>query len=185
MWNVPMKKYLILGFIIILILGCTKSNENIQILSKITSSDKKFSLVDFKNIGFKKSKNYNVKELPEATAVYYGFIKNNEGKPEDYEIRFYENHNNAINYGKKYADNATGKEACIEKDCVLWKEDLKHRQKISEPFLHMSGSAGNGIPIAKYLNYVVYGNIILMCPGYDQEDALLKCSTIVDKLNSN
>ena len=184
MWNISTKIYLVFGLIVILI-GCVKSSENVQILSKITSVDKNFSLEDFKNIGFKKSKNYNVKELPKATAVYYGFIKNNEGEPEDYEIRFYKNHNEAINYGEKYAANATGEEACIEKDCALWKEDLKHRQKISEPFLHMSGSAGNGIPIAKYLNYVIYGNFILMCPGYDQEGALLKCSIIVDKLNSN
>ncbi|HJN58974.1 MAG TPA: hypothetical protein QF601_02475, partial [Dehalococcoidia bacterium] len=94
-----MKIYLIWVLIIILILGCDKSSENIQILSKITSVDKNFSLEDFKNIGFKKSKDYNVKELPKATAVYYGFIKNNEGEPEDYEIRFYKNHNDAINYG--------------------------------------------------------------------------------------
>ena len=65
-----MKIYLIFGLIIILI-GCVKSSENVQILSKITSVDKNFSLEDFKNIGFKKNKDYNVKELPEATAVYY------------------------------------------------------------------------------------------------------------------
>ena len=54
MRNIPIKIYLICVLIIILILGCDKSSEKIQILSKITSVDKNFSLEDFKNIGFKK-----------------------------------------------------------------------------------------------------------------------------------
>ena len=52
-----MKIYLIFGLIIILI-GCVKSSENVQILSKITSVDKNFSLEDFKNIGFNEKINF-------------------------------------------------------------------------------------------------------------------------------
>ena len=35
---------------------------------------------------------------------------------------------------------------------------------------------GNGQPKAKYLSYLIYGNMILMCPGYNVEDSRTRCS---------
>ena len=38
-------------------------------------------------MGFKKSNEYNVDELPGANSAFYGFIKNELGDSDDYEIR--------------------------------------------------------------------------------------------------
>ena len=77
--------------------------------------------------------------------------------------------------GKKYVDNATGENGCISKDCALWKEDLKHRIQ-----MHDLGTLH-----PKYMDYVVHNNFILMCPGYTGSEALMKCTTILDKLNQS
>ena len=84
--------------------------------------------------------------------------------------------------GKKYAENISGENGCIKKQCSFFLENLKHRQKISEPS-NVAGGAGNGIPIPKYQAYVIYGNFILLCPGYNENEALKSCTIIVKSLS--
>ena len=168
----------ILGFYLTLI-SCA-SEEIITPIEKITDSKIKYEVTDFEKIGFKKSTKYSVENLPGATSAYFGFIKNLQGKPEDYEIRFYSTHLNAIKEGTKYADNVTGEDGCIKKECSLWTEDLKQRQHL-EGGLH---DTWNGTPSPKYLTYVIHGNLILMCPGYDESDALIKCTLVIEKIHS-
>jgi hypothetical protein len=155
------------------------SEEVIIPIEKITDSKNIYEITDFEKIGFKKSTKYSVENLPGATSAYFGFIKDLQGKPEDYEIRFYSTHLDAINEGTKYADNITGEDGCIKKECSLWTEDLKQRQHL-EGGLH---DTWNGTPSPKYLTYVIHGNFILMCPGYDESDALIKCTLVIEKLN--
>jgi len=176
-----LKKILLVSIVIITLTSCSSKVEFVPI-EKITDSDNNYSIGDFKQIGFKQSREYPVDNLPGSVSAYYGFIKNLQGNPEDYEIRFYSTHIDAIQQGSEYADNIAGKEGCIKKECALWTEDLKHRQHLSEPRT-WSGGAGNGIPIPKYLNYIVHGNFILMCPGYNEIDALNKCTIVIEKLN--
>ena len=145
-----MKKILILLFFIF-ISSCSGKEEIIP-LEKITDSKNIFTIQDFKSIKFKESKKYNM-DLPGIKSAHYGFIKNNLNESEEFEIRFYGSHQSAVNDGKEYADNITGKNGCIKKDCSFFTGNLKHRQKISEP-ANVAGGAGNGIPIAKYLNYL-------------------------------
>ena len=123
-------------------------------------------------MGFKKNHEYKVDDLPGAVSAYFGFIKNDLGDPEDYEIRFYNNHSDAIELGIKYTDNVTGENGCISKDCALWEEGLKHRIRMSDL----------GTLHPKYMSYIVYNNFILMCPGYDEGEALSKCTSIINKL---
>jgi hypothetical protein len=180
-----MKKNLFIFILTVVILGCSseENNEEIPIIAKVTDSDQILSIENFKQVGFKKSKKYKVDELPGATSAYYGFIKNKldpDDQKIDYEIRFYANHSDAKEIGAKYADNATGEEGCITKDCALWKEDLKHRQFLAERLGNTH--AGNGQPKPKYLTYIIYGNMIMMCPGYNEEDSKIRCSKTLYEL---
>jgi len=34
----------------------------------------------------------------------------------------------------------------------------------------------------KYGDYIIYGNMILLCEGYDSEVSMLNCSNIIEKL---
>jgi len=157
---------------ILLLLSCSSGEELPEPIEKITDSGIIFSIQEIKELGFKKNHEYKVDDLPGAVSAYFGFIKNDLGDPEDYEIRFYNNHSDAIELGIKYADNVTGENGCISKDCALWTEGLKHRIRMSDL----------GTLHPKYMSYLVYNNFILMCPGYDEGEALSKCTSIINKL---
>ena len=157
---------------ILLLLSCSSGEELPEPIEKITDSGIIFSIQEIKEMGFKKNHEYKVDDLPGAVSAYFGFIKNDLGDPEDYEIRFYNNHSDAIELGIKYTDNVTGENGCISKDCALWEEGLKHRIRMSDL----------GTLHPKYMSYLVYNNFILMCPGYDEGEALSKCTSIINKL---
>ena len=165
-----MKKFFIPT--ILLLLSCSSGEELPEPIEKITDSGIIFSIQEIKEMGFKKNHEYKVDDLPGAVSAYFGFIKNDLGEPEDYEIRFYNNHSDAIELGIKYTDNVTGENGCISKDCALWEEGLKHRIRMSDL----------GTLHPKYMSYIVYNNFILMCPGYDEGEALSKCTSIINKL---
>ena len=175
-----MKKIIAILTLAITLTSCASEPEFI-LIEKITDSDKNYTVKDFKEIKFKQSVEYDVQNLPNAISAYYGFIKNDQGEPNDYEIRFYESHKSAVENGEKYAKNISGENGCIKKECSFFLENLKHRQKVSEPS-NVAGGAGNGIPIPKYQAYVIYGNFILLCPGYNQNEALKACTIIVKNL---
>ena len=157
---------------ILLLLSCSSGEELPEPIEKITDSGIIFSIQEIKEMGFKKNHEYKVDDLPGAVSAYFGFIKNDLGEPEDYEIRFYNNHSDAIELGIKYTDNVTGENGCISKDCALWEEGLKHRIRMSDL----------GTLHPKYMSYIVYNNFILMCPGYDEGEAWSKCTPSINKL---
>ena len=165
-----MKKFFIPT--ILLLLSCSSGEELPEPIEKITDSGIIFSIQEIKEMGFNKNHEYKVDDLPGAVSAYFGFIKYDLGEPEDYEIRFYNNHSDAIELGIKYTDNVTGENGCISKDCALWEEGLKHRIRMSDL----------GTLHPKYMSYIVYNNFILMCPGYDEGEALSKCTSIINKL---
>ena len=57
--------------------ACSSSEEVFVPMDKISDQGKLLSLDDFKSTGFKKSNEYNVKELPGAISAFYGFMKMN------------------------------------------------------------------------------------------------------------
>ena len=130
---------------ILLLLSCSSGEELPEPIEKITDSGIIFSIQEIKEMGFKKNHEYKVDDLPGAVSAYFGFIKNDLGDPEDYEIRFYNNHSDAIELGIKYTDNVTGENGCISKDCALWEEGLKHRIRMSDL----------GTLHPKYMSYIV------------------------------
>ena len=174
-----LSKFLILLFLIIGF-GCFSNEEVFVPMDKILDQGENYSIEDFKLIGFKKSIEYNVDELPAANSAFYGFVKNELGDSEDYEIRFYNNHYDAVELGTKYADNIVGEDACVKKDCSLWLEDLNQRQQIDGGPAIMESMAGTRN--AKYKNYVIFNNLILFCPGNNEDDSIKNCSIVIDKL---
>ena len=66
------------------------------------------------------------------------------------DLKFNKNED-AIKLGKDYADNITGKNGCISKDCSLWEEGLKDRIRMSDL----------GTLLPKYMSYLIYDNFIL------------------------
>ena len=110
-----------------------------------------FSKTSFDGLEFKFSKEYDVSELPDALEAHYGFFQRRE-----FEIRFYPSNEIAKSSGIFFAEEATGEDAIIKKSDASWKEGIKDRMT--------SGAFGNKKNTPKYMDYVILGNMIVLCP---------------------
>ena len=156
---------------------------------EIVSTDAVFTEDDLINTpNFKKSKNYKIQgeeegeTLDEATAAIYGFFGPDPYDRQEFEARFYPDHKTAITVGVDFANEATGPDAVIAKDIQRWDEGLVQRRACSGNTRgsHHSGKCDN----AKYGDYVVAGNLVLLCQGKDSETSLDNCDALIEALQS-
>ena len=176
-----MKNILISATIFFIIVGCSSESTKDTSLEIISDPGKIITFEDLKSIGYKKNKTYDVTDLPGATGAWYGFWKNNMKKSLDYEIRIYKDHSDAISLGENLAKEVTGDDAIITKEAT-WKEGIKDRRQVgggrTKGTLELQAT---GI-FPKYGNYVIYGNIILLCEG-QEEISLESCWKLINALN--
>ena len=104
----------------------------------ITRNTETFTMDSFIKAGWKKSKQYDTETVPNATEIWYGFYNR-----KDIEIRFYDTHQEAIEFGIPAA------EASIE--------GAVKRSKGGK-LLDFSGGSFSG-----YADYLIAGNTILLC----------------------
>ncbi len=160
-----------------LIFACG-SSENAESLEIVTPSEQIFSLDDFTSVGYKKNRTYDVSELPGATGAWFGFWKN-EGESNDFEIRIYSSHEDAVSMGENLAAEVAGNDALIGKDEATWQEGSKDRRQVGGGVDKGSlGLQATGI-FPKYGNYAIYGNVILLCEGQEGL-ALETCWKLID-----
>ena len=98
----------------------------------------------------------------------------------DYEIRIYSSQQLALDKGVKYVEEVIGDDAVLRKSLSSWKEGIQDRRTRSD--LSMRGSEANSIR-AKYLDYIVYGNSMILCTGLDLTDARQNCSDLANSIN--
>ena len=184
-----MKRILITILCFVALLSCTsdKNEQEISTIEKITASDIVLDYDSLNAVGFKKAKKYKVDDLPKATSAYMGFLK--EDPETDYEVRFYGSHQDAIDHGTSYAEERTGEDAVVKKEKARWKEGVKDARTCAgdsgsgkTSYLSAHGAASCTTP--KYFDYIIYGNMVLLCQGADSSISMLKCSNIVNKLTS-
>ena len=126
-----MKKILFLTTLItvnLLIFSCGGSDNPVEgissdiVFEQIEDHSKILTIDDFKSIGFKPVRTVKQDKLMEGMVnAYYGFrkvpIKDWAGKDiVDYELRFFESHQEAISKGEKSADLRTGENAQLRKN---------------------------------------------------------------------
>ena len=179
-----MKRTLIVSISLLFIIGAcggesSLDSENTS-LEKITNESEIYAIEDFINTGFKVNKEYDVSELEDSIGVWFGFWKNNLNKSLDYEIRIYPSQQLALDKGVKYVEEVIGEEAILGKSLSSWKEGIQDRRTRSGR--GMSGSESNTIR-AKYLDYIVFGNTMILCEGLDLTDARQNCSDLVNALD--
>ncbi len=140
----------------------------------IKSVDDSFSVSDFETLkSFKLSKEYDVEGLRGADSAIYGFFGPDPYDRQEFEIRFYPDHETALADGVDFANESTGPEAVIASSVQRWDEGLSQRRACAGNTRgsHHSGKCDN----AKYGDYVVAGNVVLLCQGKDSETALDNC----------
>ena len=174
-------------FILIIISGCSGSNENANKIDKITDTEKIFTIDDLIKTGFKKNKTYKTDDLPGANSAYYGFTskKDSNGKrvSVDYEVRFFDSHEDAKNIGVSLVEERVGKEAKLTKNDATWKEGVKEARTCGGDSGHGKGYslvvASSTCNLAKYNDYYIYGNMILLCQGKDDLESQKNCNEIL------
>ena len=179
-----MKRTLILSLLLLaIVVTCgeeTSSNSENAPLEKITNDIGIYTIEDFKNTRFKINKEYDVSELEGSIGVWFGFWRNNLNKILDYEIRIYPSQQLALDKGVKYVEEVIGKDAILSESLSSWKEGIQHRR--TRTGRGMSGSEANTIR-AKYLDYIVFGNTMILCTGLDLTDARQNCYDLANSLN--
>ena len=172
------QKYFILTLLTFSIFSCSGDSEKdseVDIFDGRYDS-KVFTKDSFNELEFKFSKEYDVSELPDAIEAHYGFWKRRE-----FEIRFYPSNQKAKSSGTFYAEEATGEDAIIKKSDATWKEGIKDRMT--------SGAFGNKKNTPKYLDYVILGNMIVLCPieisssEIGASDPMENCRNMLSKLS--
>ena len=133
-----------------------------------------YSIDNLKTVGVKTNKEYDVEELPGADAAWR-IIFNQL----DYEVRFYPDHQTLLDEGIPYAEHVTGDDAVVIGDDVIWEEGAKDRRRCSrDADTPHSGCAYS----PRYWDYVVVGNMIMMCEGLESKQSIDNCDDLLEKM---
>lgn len=177
-------RYLLPGLIFVAFVACGGSDgaaaqgESFQ---KVTPSEQFFTIDDFRESSFKVAKEYDVDGLTAATGAWFGFWRPEGSDAKEFEVRFYASHDDAVEYGTSFADEATGEDAVLDEDDATWKEGIRDRRYF---FAGLLGTHGSGSVQAKYGGYAIYGNMVLLCEGANAEHSLGRCAALIDALRS-
>ncbi len=145
-----------------------------QAFPEITNNEIILNIEDFKSAGFKSLREYkDVEEVPPLSSAFHGIFKKM-----DYELRFYGNHQDALNQGSEDAKLVTGKDSIVTGD-VPWEDGEKDRRRCSRP----PGQPHSGCNYtSKYGDFVIFENVIVMCEGKDTLESRNTCSNLLSLL---
>ncbi len=141
---------------------------------RIRSTEGSYTIEDLKVAGVKANKEYDVEELPGADAAWR-IIYNRL----DYEVRFYPDHQTLLDEGIPYVEHVTGDDAIVIGDYIIWEEGAKDRRRCSrDADTPHSGCAYS----PRYWDYIVTGNMIMMCEGLESEQSIENCDNLLKEL---
>ncbi|MDG0865642.1 DUF6810 family protein [Candidatus Lucifugimonas marina] len=142
------------------------------VVERVVDDGRTYTVEDIRSaLGVKVVKDYDVDELPEALEAWNAIYNQL-----DHEIRFYASHADAVEHGTLYADSVTGADAVVTGDGVLWEEGRKDRRKCSRAAQTPHSSCSYS---ARYLEYIIRGNMILFCEGDESSEAFANCESFM------
>ena len=166
---------------ILIILGCSSNSEaadSKSSVSKIENIDRILTIEDLENAGWKRGKTYDIDGLTGAEAAYLGFWTPPGLNSLNYEIRVYPDHESAVKQGTPFAEDASGANASLSSNNALWSEGVRDRRMIVG-----GGSRGSQNP--RYGDYLIFGNLVILCEGRNSEHALEQCAPLISLLREN
>ncbi len=175
------RKFALLAAVVALtaiaVIACGSAASDDQAYERVIARDTTLTIADFEAAGIKTIRQYDVTDLPSATAAWFGFRRVSGTNPNDFEMRFYPDHDAAINEGVSFAEDAVGKDANLVSTNAAWTEGIQDR---STQFPQGAGFTLN----AKYLDYSVYGNTVLLCQGETVEESQAACNWLIERLRA-
>lgn len=146
---------------------------------KVSDPGQTITVEMLRSTAFKESKEYSVEGLPGATIVIYGFLRVGDGDPYEYEVRFYESHDQAVDLGTALAIEGTGKTAILNADDATYKEGVKNRRVIIGS--GVGGGARSGIG-PKFGSFAIFGNVVMLCQGSGEAQSIERCALLANEL---
>lgn len=170
-------------FLISATLFACDSNQTETTLKQVINDTRTFTVEELKTAGMKTAKQYDVSDLPGGIDAWYGFIKTSSG-PMDIEARFYASHSEAISLGTSLAEEVSGEDANVDKETTTWLEGLKDRTRLSSGgTADLAAWSGQRRP--NYADFVIFGNIVLLCQGDDSSQSVQVCHELIAALPDN
>ena len=157
--------------------GSNDTESETEFARRVVATDSVYSVDDFLTTGFKQSKTYDVSELPGAVAAVYGFWQPPGDESVDYELRFYPSHGQAVADGTGLAEEVTGPDAAVTEDDSTWSEGVRDRRSSG-----FTSGGGGGSLAPKHGDFMIYGNVILLCQGRDSGQSLERCNALISRL---
>ena len=166
------KQIFLFAFLITFSISCGIEDAKIFNIDQFSNSGKILNLEYFKTKGFKEVKKYDISELSGALSAHFGWYKDTLNNPRDYELRFYKDHESALN-SKKIVEEVIGENAILATRDVTWKEGNSDRR-----VNRRGAGSGPGSAKAKYLYYLIYENTVIMCEGLNEEESIKLCKKL-------
>ncbi len=158
--------------------GTDDSEDTSPEFAQVVASETTYGLADVEAVGYKVSKSYDVEGLIGATEAHYGFWQNpTVGGPVDYEVRVYPSHSVAVESGTTQAEEVTGEDALLTSNNSTWSEGLSDRRVIV-------GGGSRGRSAARYGDYVILGNLIVLCQGRSADQSQERCDDLVTAIRT-
>lgn len=157
--------------------ACGSDDSAVAAIPRIYDGGEIYVIEDLQDVAFKKSKTYKVEGLTGALSAYYGFWALDPYAREDYEVRFFASHSDAIELGTAQADERSGEDAVLDDEEASWPVGMKDARQCAGDL--GSGPASHGIQNCKspkYWDYSIYNNMILLCSGGNVENARKLCN---------
>ena len=148
------------------------------LFEQVLDNGKIYSSKDFFDAGFNEYKEYNVSKLTGATEAWYGYWGSDEDSVKYYELRFYPDHSTAVSEGTPFAEDATGEDAVLGRKETMWRVGLAER-KASTQVMNMT-LAKERTRLARYGDYMIFNNVIILCEGEDSNEAFKLCNDLIE-----
>ncbi len=156
--------------------GCGTSAESAaRGFDRISDTGTTLSITQFEDGGLKRSKTYDVAELPAAESAFLGYYRPPGDDPVQYELRFYPDHATAVIEGTSFAAEVSGKDALLKENDVTWKEGTRDRR---------GGGAFRDTITPLYADFAIFGNVILLCEGRDSQQSLGRCAELLRQIGA-
>jgi len=152
-------------------------------LERVVDDARIFTVQELRTAGMKTSKQYDVSDLPEGVDAWYGFIKTDRG-PMDIEVRFYANHADAVSFGTALAEEVSGVDADVDEETTTWLVGVKDRVRMkSGGTADLAAWSGQRRP--NYADFVIFGNIVLLCQGDEPRQSVVVCHELIASLSGS
>ncbi|MSQ08239.1 MAG: hypothetical protein EXR57_03465 [Dehalococcoidia bacterium] len=148
---------------------------------RVISFDRVLTIDDVTAAGAKRSKEYDVTGLASATGAWLAFFGPAGAERSDFELRFYPSHGVAVRDGTALADQGVGDGMRAHKDTQTWNEGMRERW-FAGGVTDVSSPGSRQAPGPKYGDYVILGNLIMLCQGADSNQSLERCAGLVEAL---